>query len=101
MGAILVIVLIGFYFLPVIVGAVRSVPNMGSVLVINFFLGWTFVGWVVALAMACRSSSGATQVHIHQPTHQPDTTDPELQDVIAKAIADHEQQKKTLDAPPE
>lgn len=24
---------------------------------INFFLGWTFVGWVVALAMACRTSN--------------------------------------------
>jgi hypothetical protein len=27
---------------------------MASVLVINLFLGWTFVGWVVALAMALR-----------------------------------------------
>jgi hypothetical protein len=101
MGAILVIVLIGLYFLPVIVGAIRSVPNMGSVIVINFFLGWTFIGWVVALAMACRSSSGSAQVHIHQPSQQQSATDPELQDVIARAIADHEQQKKTLDTPPE
>ena len=28
----------------------------GGVLVVNFFLGWTFVGWVVALAMACAGS---------------------------------------------
>jgi hypothetical protein len=26
------------------------------VVVINVFLGWTFVGWVVALAMACRTN---------------------------------------------
>ncbi|HEY2056091.1 MAG TPA: superinfection immunity protein [Solirubrobacterales bacterium] len=101
MGAILVIVVIGFYFLPTIVGAVRSVPNLGSVVVINFFLGWTFVGWVVALAMAFRSNAGATQVHIHQPSHQQSAADPELQDVIAKAIANHEEQKKTLDTPPD
>jgi hypothetical protein len=25
--------------------------------VINFFLGWTLLGWVVALAMACRTST--------------------------------------------
>ena len=43
------------YFLPTIVAVSRSVPNVGSVAVINVFLGWTFVGWVVALAMAARS----------------------------------------------
>jgi hypothetical protein len=26
------------------------------VVVINVFLGWAFVGWVVALAMACRTN---------------------------------------------
>jgi hypothetical protein len=51
-----VIVGIGFYFLPTIVAVARKVTNQGSVLVINFFLGWTFIGWVVALAMACRTS---------------------------------------------
>ena len=53
-GVGLVVVLV-LYFLPSIVGAVRKVPNIGSVIVINVFLGWTFVGWVVALAMAVRS----------------------------------------------
>jgi cytochrome c biogenesis protein CcdA len=56
-GAVFLFVIIGlgFYFLPSIVGAVRKVPNIGSVVVINLFLGWTLVGWVVALAMAARS----------------------------------------------
>jgi hypothetical protein len=27
-------------------------PYMGSIIVINFLLGWTFLGWVVGLAMA-------------------------------------------------
>jgi len=43
------------YFLPTIVATARKVPNVGSVFVINLFLGWTFIGWVVALAMAARS----------------------------------------------
>jgi hypothetical protein len=51
-----VIVGIGVYFLPTAVAITRKVPNQGSVMVVNFFLGWTFVGWVVALAMACRTS---------------------------------------------
>jgi Superinfection immunity protein len=51
-----VIIVIGAYFLPTIVAVARKVTNQGSVAVINFFLGWTLVGWVVALAMACRTS---------------------------------------------
>jgi len=31
----------------------------GSVFVINFFFGWTVIGWVVALFMAIRSKEVA------------------------------------------
>ena len=55
LGFVIVIVSIAAYWAPTIVAAVRHVPNTGSVAVINGFLGWTLVGWVVALAMACRS----------------------------------------------
>lgn len=43
------------YFAPAIVALARHVPNTGSVIVIDVLLGWTIVGWIVALAMACRS----------------------------------------------
>ena len=58
----LFIVIGGFYFLPTIVAVVRKVANLGSVVVINFFLGWTLVGWVVALAMASKSVATPVQV---------------------------------------
>jgi Superinfection immunity protein len=56
-GAVLfgVLILLSLYFLPTIVAKLRGVPNFGSVAVLNLFLGWTFIGWVVALAMAARS----------------------------------------------
>jgi len=44
------------YFVPSIVAVLRHVPNTASVFVINLFLGWSFIGWVVALAMAVRSN---------------------------------------------
>jgi Superinfection immunity protein len=44
------------YFLPTIIGAIRKVPNVVSVFVINFFLGRSLIGWVVALAMAARTA---------------------------------------------
>jgi hypothetical protein len=54
-GLLIVLFAIVCYFIPTLVALGRGVPNTGSVVVINFFLGWTFIGWVVALAMAMRS----------------------------------------------
>jgi hypothetical protein len=60
-AVILVFILIGLYFVPTIVAVIRKVPNLGSVIVINLFLGWSVIGWVVALAMAARSTPAAPQ----------------------------------------
>jgi hypothetical protein len=43
---------IGAYFLPTIIATSRKHHNVGTIAVVNFFLGWTFIGWVVALAIA-------------------------------------------------
>jgi hypothetical protein len=55
---ILVFLLLLFvgYWIPTIVAVIRKdhLANVASIVVINFFLGWTFVGWAVALTMACR-----------------------------------------------
>ena len=40
------------YFVPTIIAGLRGIPNALSVFVVNLFLGWSFLGWVVALAMA-------------------------------------------------
>ncbi len=45
-------IILGIYFLPTIVAGFRKHHNMGPLVVVNVFLGWTLVGWVVALAMA-------------------------------------------------
>ncbi len=57
-NAIVFMLLCGaLYFLPSIVA--RKKPQFASVAVLNFFLGWTFVGWVVALAWAVRNEHAA------------------------------------------
>jgi RsiW-degrading membrane proteinase PrsW (M82 family) len=43
---------VGLYFLPAIIAAVRHAHNSTGILLLNLFLGWTIVGWVVALMMA-------------------------------------------------
>jgi hypothetical protein len=55
LGLLLWAAIIVSYWIPTIVALVRHVPNKGSVIVINAFLGWTIVGWVIALAMAVRT----------------------------------------------
>lgn len=46
------LLLAGIYMIPAIVAAFRKLPSANSIAVVNIFLGWTFIGWVVALAMA-------------------------------------------------
>lgn len=40
------------YFLPTIEAKIRSHNNLGSLAALNFFLGWTIIGWVSALVWA-------------------------------------------------
>lgn len=46
-----ILVGLGIYFLPTILAAVRHHRNALLIFLIDFLLGWTVVGWVVALIM--------------------------------------------------
>lgn len=46
------IVWLALYFVPSIVAIFKKMHNTGPVIVINLLLGWTFIGWIVALAMS-------------------------------------------------
>ena len=50
--AIVAIAAILIYFAPTFIAAYRKLGDVWAILVINLFLGWTIVGWVVALAWA-------------------------------------------------
>ena len=41
-----------FYFLPFLVSNHRGHHQQWAIFVLNLFLGWTFIGWVVALVWA-------------------------------------------------
>jgi len=53
--AILLIVLL-LYFLPTVVASDRHHRSFWGIAVVNFFLGWTFLGWVIALAWAANGN---------------------------------------------
>ena len=51
-GMILVVLCVGLYFLPLFCGIGMKKRNAAAIGVLNLFLGWTIVGWVVALVWA-------------------------------------------------
>ncbi|MCK9925477.1 superinfection immunity protein [Frankia sp. AgPm24] len=69
-GIFFILIAVVLYVLPSIVALVRG-RQSASVLVINIFLGWTLVGWVVALALAVSTNHGPQNVQVHPGTAPP------------------------------
>lgn len=42
------------YFLPSIIALARNKRDITAILLLNFFLGWTAIGWVIALVWAVK-----------------------------------------------
>lgn len=40
------------HFLPTIIAAFRGAQSIVGIFLLNFFLGWTVIGWVIALIWA-------------------------------------------------
>lgn len=56
---------IGMYWLPTLVALVRHSPSAPGIAVLNFFLGWTGIGWIIALVWALTAAPTAhVVVHI-------------------------------------
>ncbi len=52
--AIVVAILTGGYMLPWAIAAFRGNANTWTVFWVNLLLGWTVIGWVVALVLSIR-----------------------------------------------
>lgn len=50
--AFIVIVALIIYFIPAMIAEHREHRNKRAILVVNFFFGWTLLGWVGALVWA-------------------------------------------------
>jgi hypothetical protein len=69
MGLLLVGISLFMYFLPSLIGSKKK--NIGAIIALNFFLGWTVIGWVVALVWALTHDDEKAPVVIHQPKAVP------------------------------
>lgn len=51
-GILIVLISLAIYFLPTILGYSKKKKNAGAILVLNLLLGWSIIGWVIALIWA-------------------------------------------------
>ncbi len=47
------IVVLILYFIPTAVAYQKKKKNTGAILALNLLLGWTVLGWIIALIWAC------------------------------------------------
>ena len=84
------------YLLPGWIAWSRSHQNKGPIILINVFLGWTIIGWIIALLWSVGAVKKDTVVVIHPsgtttPTstiQNPSVTVPVANKTIAERIAD-------------
>jgi hypothetical protein len=52
---------IGFvmYFLPTIIALIKSKRDAVAILLLNLFLGWSVIGWIIALVWAVKNDAPA------------------------------------------
>ena len=60
------------YFLPVYEAWRRNHRSFNAIAILNVFLGWTLIGWVAAMAWACKSQVQEVEVvHTYTPAPSP------------------------------
>ena len=52
--AVLITLLSFFYFLPFAIAFNKKRANTGAIFALNLFLGWSLIGWVIALVWALK-----------------------------------------------
>jgi hypothetical protein len=66
----LLLIILGIYFLPTIVAGRHH--NSGAIFVLNLLLGWTFVGWVIALVWAFTKPGDRNSNQSREPDYSVD-----------------------------
>ena len=78
-GAFLIGALI--YFIPAIVAAKKKSPKLKMIVLLDIFLGWTFVAWVVCLVLACKKVETTGKEDIKTEETKQDEKSPEVETV--------------------
>ncbi|HET9285566.1 MAG TPA: superinfection immunity protein [Candidatus Angelobacter sp.] len=58
---------LAFYFLPTIMAIKRKSPHTTAVVILNFFFGFTLIGWIIALVLASKQPQPMVVVYNSPP----------------------------------
>ena len=57
-GSVLILAFVlALYLVPFFIARSKNHPQQTAILILNLFLGWTMLGWVVALVWACMNTA--------------------------------------------
>ena len=59
------------FLLPTLIAAWKRAPNLGKVVLINLLLGWSMIGWAVALVMSLRHRRSSSKIGKHNEVTTP------------------------------
>lgn len=86
MDFILIFLVIFLYFLPSVIGGKKR--NINAIFVLNLFLGWTAIGWIVAMVWACTKDPEQPKIIIQESEPKKDKekawTKEELKAMLSK-----------------
>lgn len=71
---IILIPFLAIYFLPTFIALGRKKSNQTAIILLNLFLGWTFVGWIVSLVWACTSNNNSQTIVVNNSYPKEDVT---------------------------
>ena len=61
---IVIILFVAIYFLPAIVARKRHHRQTLAIFILNLLLGWTLLGWVIAMVWACTADTLPEDTHV-------------------------------------
>lgn len=62
---------VAIYFLPTLIAAARQTHNSVGIFFLNLLLGWTGIGWIIALIIALCSSPWPRHCYYHAYPYYP------------------------------
>ena len=65
-GLFMLGILFFFYMAPAIIAYMRGRDGLNMITLLNLFLGWTVIGWVVLLVVAFTGETAAARKHREQ-----------------------------------
>ena len=66
---IFMLIYVVMYFVPTIVAALRKHHQLAPIAVVNLFLGWTVIGWIIAFIWSLTSQQPPQTIIVQQPAY--------------------------------